>query len=206
MWTCELCIKLMNYSNCWGGGTDTSGSVYFYLFFCSSLHLLCCLSQHAGSGQSTSGPAMNKNSTDSSVLCLLQLQHPLSSRQVVHLLKRFNLGGNEYMLITVPVLMIDSRCCTSTWHESYENTCWTKTSECVQWNEDSRTERRARWMQTHSVTWSPGFYFMLEEVKAKEEESERKWLNWVKVSVFNIRIEENCQRKLNFIGQNRNNL
>lgn len=39
----------------------------------------------------TWGRKMNKNSTDSSIFCFLQLQHPLSPGQVVHLLKSFNL-------------------------------------------------------------------------------------------------------------------
>lgn len=32
-------------------------------------------------------------------------------------------------------------------------------------------KRRAGRIQTHSVTWSPIFYFILEAMKAKEEES-----------------------------------
>lgn len=40
--------------------------------------------------------------TDSSAFCLLQLQKPLSPGQVVHLLKRFNLGGGK------PVDLINS--------------------------------------------------------------------------------------------------
>lgn len=71
-------------------------------------------------------PTWIQTVTDSSILGLLQLQHPLSSGQVIHFLKSFNLGGNTEMLIKLPALMVNSRYCTSTWHDSYERDCHMK--------------------------------------------------------------------------------
>lgn len=54
--------------------------------------------------RAASGPNKTETSTDSSIFCLLQFQHPLSSGQVVHLLKSFNLGGKKQKLINLPVV------------------------------------------------------------------------------------------------------